>query len=66
MTVDRRPRTPWLLWLLGGIAALIALRFVVAAVSRLLDFVSIVVVLGVLVLVGWKVATGGRRSRHRD
>ena len=66
MTDDRRPRTPWFVWLLLGVAALFALRFALHAVSHLVDLVATVVVLGVLGLVGWKVAVGGRRSRHRD
>ena len=66
MTDDRRARTPWFVWLLLGVAALFALRFALRAVSHLVDLVSTVVVLGVLGLVGWKVAMGGRRDRHQD
>ena len=66
MTDDRRPRTPWFVWLLVGVAALFALRFALHAVSRVVDLMATVVVLGLLGLVGWKVAVGGRRNRHRD
>ena len=63
MTDDRRPRTPWFVWLILGVAALFCvLRFALHAVSHLVDLVSTVVVLGVLGLVGWKVAVGGRRE----
>lgn len=66
MTDDRRPRSLRFAWLFLGVGALFALRFAVHAASRLLDLVSTVLVLGALAFVGWKVAVGGRRDRHRD
>jgi hypothetical protein len=66
MTHDRRPRTPWFVWLILGVGALFALRFALHAVSHVVDLVSTVVILGVLGLVGWRVAVGGRHGRHHD
>jgi predicted tellurium resistance membrane protein TerC len=66
MADDRRPRTSLFVWLILGVAVLFVLRFALHAVSRLVDLVSTVVVLGVLGFVGWKFVLGGRRSRHRD
>jgi hypothetical protein len=70
MTDDRRPGTPWFAWLLVGAAALFAARFAAQfalhAVAHVADLVSGLVLLGVLGLVGWKLAVGSRRSRHRD
>ena len=66
MTDDRRPRTPWVLWLCVGIVVLFALRFALHTVSHVIDLVSTVVVVGVVGLVVWRAAVGGRRGRPRQ
>jgi hypothetical protein len=63
---DDRPRTPWIVWLFVGVAAVFTLRVAVHAVRRVVDLASIVLVVVVLGVVGGKVALGGRRGRHRD
>ena len=57
MTDDRRPRTPWVMWLLVGIGALWVLRILLAAASRVLELASTVV--GLAAVASW---CGGSRS----
>jgi hypothetical protein len=65
MTDDRRPRTPWVLWLLVGIGALLCARIVLAAASRVLDLALTVVVIGAIATLAWRLSTGGGRDRPR-
>jgi cytosine/uracil/thiamine/allantoin permease len=66
MADDRRSRTPWITWMFVASAALLVLRFALHAVAHLLDLASTVIVVGVIGLVAWRVAAGGRRGRSRE
>jgi uncharacterized membrane protein YfcA len=65
MTDDRRPRTPWVMWLLVGIGALLGARILLAAASRVLDLAFTVVGLAAVVIVMWRLSAGGRRDRRQ-
>jgi uncharacterized membrane protein YfcA len=65
MTDDRRPRTPWVMWLLVGIGALLGARILLAAASRVLDLAFTVVGLAAVAIVMWRLSAGGRRDRRR-
>jgi uncharacterized membrane protein YfcA len=65
MTDDQRPRTPWVMWLLVGIGALLGARILLAAASRVLDFAFTVVGLAAVAIVMWRLSVGGRRDRRR-
>ena len=65
MTDDRRPRTPWVMWLLVGIGALLGARILLAAASRVLDLAFTVVGLATVAIVMWRLSAGGRRDRRR-
>ena len=65
MTDDRRPRTPWVMWLLVGIGALLGARILLAAASRVLDLAFTVVALAAVAIVMWRLSAGGRRDRRR-
>ena len=65
MTDDRRPRTPWVMWLLVGIGALLSARILLAAASRVLDLAFTVVGLAAVAVVVWRLGAGGRRDRRR-
>ena len=64
MTDDRRPRTPWVMWLLVGIGALLGAR-ILAAASRVLDLAFTVIGLAAVAIVMWRLSAGGRRDRRR-
>ena len=66
MTDERRSPRPWMLWLLSAATVLVAARFVLAAVSHALELASTVVVIVVVVALGWRLAVGDRRDRHRS
>jgi uncharacterized membrane protein YfcA len=65
MTDDRRPRTPWVMWLLVGIGALLGARILLAAASRVLDLAFTVAGLAAVAIVMWRLSVGGRRDRRR-
>ena len=65
MTDDRRPRTPWVMWLFVGIGVLLGARIVLAAASRVLDLVLTVVGIAAVALVAIRLSIGGRRDRRR-
>jgi hypothetical protein len=64
MTDDRRPRTPWVMWLFLAIAALYAARVVLDTVSRVVELVVTVGGLGVAAFAVWRLSAG-RRDRRR-
>jgi hypothetical protein len=66
MTDDRRPRTPWVPWIVAALVVLLALRFALHAVSHVIDLASTVLVIGAVGLVAWRVSVGGRRRRPRQ
>jgi phage shock protein A len=64
MSEERRRGPRWFVWLLAGFVALLAVPFALHAVTRVIDLVSTVVVLGVVGIVGWRVASrSGRRAQ---
>jgi len=65
MTDDQRPRTPWVMWLLVEIGALLGARIALTAVSRLLDVAFMVVGIVAVAVVVWRLGVGGRRDRRR-
>ena len=54
------------MWVFAGVVALFVVRFAVHAVSHVIDLASTVVVVGVIGLVAWRVAVGGRRGRSHE
>jgi len=51
------------LWLLVGIGALLCVRIVLAAASRVLDLALTVVVIGAIATVAWRLSAGRGRDR---
>jgi hypothetical protein len=65
MTDDQRLRTPWVMWLLVGIGALLCTQIALAAVSRVLDLAFTAVGLAAVAVVVLRLSARGRRGRRR-